>query len=313
MRGNVAEKLKPFLQQVNTAVAEAKRLNLPYQVETTRQNLENLSQFLTEKPNVNVVEDRVLQVDERSIPVRVYNPNPALALPVIIHYHGGGHMCGSLELYDPICRKLATNCEAIVIAVDYRLAPEYPYPAGIEDSELALANYQQVVDDMLTTDEVIIAGDSAGGAICSTLAMKSLKNPKLKIDKQILIYPSVDYTMSANSVEENGNGFLLEKEKVVWYFNEYFQKEDTLEIRKAASPLFGDFSAKMPKTLIFTAGCDPLRDEGISYVQKLRMVNASVEQVHLGSMIHAFMLLHDLVPEECNEVYKAISGFVKPK
>lgn len=310
MRGSVSEKLIPFLELVNTAVAEAKRLNLPYEVETTRQNLENLSQFLNVKPEVSLVDDRVLQVENREIPVRVYNPSPDKALPVMIHYHGGGHMCGSIALYDPICRQLATSCQVIVIAVDYRLAPEYPYPAGIDDCELALANYHQVIGDMIFTDEVIIAGDSAGGAICTTLARNSLANPKLKIDKQVLIYPSIDYTMSAKSVEENGNGFLLEKEKVVWYFNEYFQNADTVEVRNVASPLFGQFSAELPKTLIFSAGCDPLRDEVFQYENKLKNAGASVEHIHLEGMIHAFMLLQDLVLEDCNSVYEQIGKFI---
>lgn len=311
MRGNVSEKLTAFLAQVNIAIAEAKRLNLPYQVETTRQNLENLSQFLTERVPVSFVEDRELVSGNRKIPVRVYNPQPTELLPVVIHYHGGGHMCGSLELYDPICRKLATSCQAIVIAVDYRLAPEHPYPAGIEDCEYVLANYRQLLEGMLFNDEVIIAGDSAGGAICSTLARNSLTNLSLKIDKQILIYPSVDYTMRAQSVEENGSGFLLEKEKVVWYFNEYFQPADTLALRELASPLFGEFSPELPKTLIFSAGCDPLRDEAFQYVEKLKKANVKVEHVHLDTMIHAFMLLEDLVPEECRAVYQQIAEFVR--
>ena len=164
---------------------------------------------------------------------------------------------------------------------------------------------------MRFTDEVIIAGDSAGGAVCTTLARNSLTKPELKIDKQILIYPSVDYTLSAHSVEENGSGFLLEKNKVVWYFNEYFRNADTLEIRKGASPLLGQFSSNLPKTLIISAGCDPLRDEAFEYAKKLENVQVNVQHLHFDTMINAFMLLHDLVEEECTSAYSHIRDFIE--
>ena len=311
MRGNVSKKLKAFLEQVNIAIAEAKHMNLPYGVETTRQNLENLKQFMSEETDVSFIEDRVLELDNRKVPVRVYNPNLEKSLPVIIHYHGGGHMCGSIELYDPVCRKLSISSEAIVLAVDYRLAPEHPYPAGLEDSEFVLENYRHLINDMKVTGEVIIAGDSAGGAICASLARNSLTNQNLKIDKQVLIYPSLDYTMSSLSVEENGEGFLLEKAKVAWYFSQYFQHEDTWAVRKSASPLFGAISSALPKTLLFSAGCDPLRDESFQYVENLLNHDACVEHVHFESMIHAFMLLDDLVTDECRSVYQKIAEFVR--
>ncbi|MFD2167573.1 alpha/beta hydrolase [Thalassotalea euphylliae] len=310
MRGTVSEKLVPFLEPVNNAIAEMKRLNLPYEVDTTRENLEKLSQFMSESVAVALVEDRVLHRAENPISVRVYNPTPENSLPVILHYHGGGHMCGSIDLYDPICRRLAMQSGAIVIAVDYRLAPEHPYPAGIDDCQYALEHYQSVIEDMKSNGELIIVGDSAGGAICTTLAMNNQASDGVKIDKQVLIYPSVDYTMSCPSVLENGNGFLLEKEKVDWYFDQYFQNQPDDSIRRLASPMFGRFSQQLPQSLVFTAGCDPLRDEGRLYVQQLRDNQVSVCHHQLDDMIHAFMLLHDLVKDECDQVYVEIAKFI---
>ena len=315
MRGNVSDKLKPFLQQVNTAVAQMKEQNLSYEVGTTRQNLENLAQFHGQKCDVAFVKDRKIKITDtenvsHEISARVYNPNPEQQLPVMLHFHGGGHMCGSIELYDTISRRLAQSCQAIIITVDYRLAPEYPYPAGLNDCAWALQHYQEYIEDMQHNSKVYIIGDSAGGAICTSLAEKSLKDERLKIDKQILIYPSVDYTMTAASVEDNGHGFLLEKEKVVWYFQQYFKNYQQPEIFTKASPLYGKFSNKLPSTLIITAGCDPLRDEGEQYALSLGKVGVPVQHVKFDEMIHAYMLLNDLVSSECYKTFQLIEKFV---
>ena len=310
MRGHVSEKLKPFLQQVNVAISEAKEQQIPFDVETTRTNLDNLKQFLDQGPEITFVKDRELLVKDTSVATRIYNPCPEKALPVILHFHGGGHMCGSVDLYDSISRKVAQKCQCIVIFVDYRLAPEHPYPAGVNDCQLALENYHLVIDDMKYTDDIFIMGDSAGGAICSTLAMRSLSDPNLRIDKQILIYPSLDYTMSSRSIEENGHGFLLEKEKVHWYFQQYFQSTEQTDIFHNASPLFGAISDKLPATLVISAGCDPLRDEALHYVNLLEEAGATVEHYKFDEMIHAYMLLNNLVESECFETYQRISNFV---
>ena len=222
-------------------------------------------------------------------------------------------MCGSVELYDPISRKLAALCQVIVIAIDYRLAPEHPYPAGINDCELALKNYQQVLQDLPHNNQINIIGDSAGGAICTSLAAMSLSDPNLNIDKQILIYPSVDYTSCQSdnypSMQQNATGFLLEKAKVEWYFEQYFQT-DNQQGFKEASALFKPFNNKLPSSLIFTAGCDPLRDEGQRYAEKLQQAGVKVEHHQFNDMIHAYMLLNDLVKEECNETYQLIRNFI---
>jgi acetyl esterase/lipase len=227
---------------------------------------------------------------------------------VVIHYHGGGHMCGNIAIYDTISRKIAEVGNCVVIAVEYRLAPEFPYPAGVDDCQYALAHYQDVLSGVNFNQQLIIAGDSAGAAICTTLASKNIGNSTVNIDKQILVYPSVDYTMSSKSIEENGSGFLLEKEKMVWYFNSYFQDN---EVSKQASPLFMPMAKSMPQTLIFTAGCDPLRDESIAYAQALKEVGVKVEQHSFDGMIHAYMLLDSLVKSECEETYRLIGEFIR--
>lgn len=309
MRGIISPKLKDFIDQVNSAAITAKNEGVIFTPELVRENLNKLSVFVGEGPKLDYVQDNTLTTSSSiNIAVRIYSPDPNNALPVVIHYHGGGHMCGGIELYDAISRKIAKAGNCIVITPEYRLAPEHPYPLGLNDCKYVLEHFQEVLIDLQWDGQVIIAGDSAGGAICTTLAMDSLENSNLKIDKQILIYPSIDYTLSSNSTKTNGNGYLLETKKVNWYFDHYFQHN---EDRVKASPLCGKITNKLPKTLIFTAGCDPLRDEGIAYAGALTAAGVPVHHQHFESLIHAYMLLDSLLVEECQKTYQIMGEFIR--
>jgi acetyl esterase len=307
MRGVISEKLAPFLAQANEALAESKKQGVQFSPALVRSNLDKLAPLIGEGPALSFVQDRAVQAEERVIAVRVYSPAPEEALPVVIHYHGGGHMCGSVELYDPICRKIAAQSHCIVISVEYRLAPEHPYPAGIDDCLEVLINYQACLAGLNFSNALYIIGDSAGGAICTTLAMQSQQDKRLRIDKQILIYPSVDYTGQQPSFTENGSGFLLEQDKITWYFNQYFKASDNL---KAASPLYGEISKTLPETLVITAGCDPLRDEGLAYAKALKAVGVAVHHHQFDGLTHAYMLLDALVAEECQQTFQLIANFI---
>lgn len=309
MRGIVSPKLIDFLAVANNNIALAKQNNVQFTPSILRENLNKLGALMSDSPPVNYVADKAFTLNDRTIATRVYSPAPDKPLPVLLHFHGGGHMCGSVALYDPICRHLASIAKCVVISVEYRLAPEYPYPAGLNDCEHALIHYAQLLDDVNHQDSVTIIGDSAGGAICTSLSMKSLTDQRLKIDQQILIYPSVDYTLTSPSLDSNGSGFLLETSRIQWYFEQYFQSTDS-DIIKQASPLYGTINANLPKTLIFTAGCDPLRYEGIAYANALSTAGVEVEHHSFDGMIHAYMLLHDLVKEECITTYQHIAEFM---
>jgi len=307
MRGIISPKLSDFIAQVNVAAEEAKASGVLFTPSLVRGNLDKLEVFIGQGPELAYVKEAAFDTLTHNIPVRVYSPAPDEALPVVLHYHGGGHMCGSIELYDAISRKIAKAGHCIVIAVEYRLAPEHPYPAGIKDCQYALENYQAVLTNLTYNQKLMVAGDSAGGAICTTLVSHNINHKTVKIDKQILIYPSVDYTMSSPSIEENGSGFLLETSKVDWYFDNYFRHHES---RKEISPLFMAMDGNMPETLIFTAGCDPLRDEGIAYGKALTELGVKVEQHSFDGMIHAYMLLDSLVAKECEQTYQLIGEFI---
>jgi acetyl esterase/lipase len=307
MRGELSKQLEGFISTVNQAIADAKASGLVATPELARAKLEGLSALVNHCPDIAYIENRSIKTDDRNIPVKVYSPTPNKALPVVVYFHGGGHMCGSAELYDPMCRKISLAGHCVVINVDYCLAPEHPFPQGLNEAEYVVKHYKEVLQGVAHNNELMIAGDSAGGAICTSLTMRQVADPELNFTKQILIYPSVDYTMNLPSIVENGQGYFLEKPRIKWYFDNYFLGH---EDRKAASPLYGPVNSSSPKTLIFTAGCDPLRDEGNSYAAKLESAGVCVELHHFEQMIHAFMNVEDLVPDQCKKLFQLIGRFI---
>jgi acetyl esterase/lipase len=275
-----------------------------------REGLANLTRGLvTQIPEISWVQDDLVHGPRYAIPVRIYHPAPGSRLPVLVYCHGGGHTAGSVAVYDPICRKLALATRHIVVSVDYRRAPECPYPAGVTDTCHVAKNVWETLDNrgIDYRHRLSIAGDSAGGALCATVAHMAQHDAGVHIRRQALIYPSLDYTMNSASMEENATGYLLEKEKIVWYFDNYFQHAEN---RKAVSPLFMDFSDRLPETLVITAEYCPLRDEGVAYVQKVKSTGLHADHLHFGDMIHAFMNMENLAKEACETVYQKIGEFL---
>jgi acetyl esterase/lipase len=279
----------------------------------TREGLANLTMLLvTDRTEISLVQDDLVNAPDYAIPVRIYHPTPDASIPVLIYYHGGGHMAGSVAVYDPICRKIAHASEHIVVSVDYRLAPECPYPLGVNDAYNVVKNIWATLDgrDLKYQRHLSIAGDSAGGALCATVAHISQHDERIDIRRQVLIYPSLDYTLTSDSIEENAEGYLLVKERIKWYFDNYFQKGEN---RKSASPLYMEFTNQLPETLVITAEFCPLRNEGIAYVEKVKSTGLYVEHLHFDNMIHAFLNLENLVKDECETVYRRIGKFLNLK
>lgn len=306
----VSPELHQWLDQHNRLMAELLAKGFKATPTNAREGLAALTfGLVTERPEIAWVQDDLVTATAYTVPVRIYHPAPEAELPVLIYYHGGGHMAGSVKVYDPICRKLALAARHIVVSVDYRLAPECPYPAGLTDAYQVVKNLWATLDGRKLNYQrrLAIAGDSGGGALCATVAHLAQYDAGVDIQRQILIYPSLDYTMTSPSVAENSTGYLLQKEKIAWYFDNYFQH---CEDRKSASPLFMEFSAGLPETLVVTAEFCPLRDEGVAYAAKVKAAGPHVEHLHLDDMIHAFMNMEDLAKTACATVYRRIADFL---
>jgi acetyl esterase len=244
---------------------------------------------------VGAVQDVAVPARNRQIPVRIYTPltkSPKVEkLPILIFVHGGGWTLGSIATYDSITRTLANRIPAIVVSVDYRLAPEFPYPSGLEDVELAVEWVARNATDLGGDSAWIgIAGDS-GGANLATVAARRAKHAGLSLAFQALFYPSTDIGhIDYPSYTKFGSGFLLTK-KSVEIFRSFYAPNSKDWVNAEISPLLADKTelALLPPTLIVVAGCDPLRDEGIAYAKKLQENGIKVALREKENLPHGFL------------------------
>lgn len=286
-----------------------------YSTLSAREGLATLTREYTPAPDGEL---RVVNTDVdaggRRIPARIYQGAASVtgrkAPGVLFFIHGGGHLSGSVEIYDPVARHLALATGETVVAVDYRRAPENPYPAGLEDARAVLLQAYRLLDrqHIPYTRQLTLAGDSGGGAFSATLAAELQSTHPGLINRLVLIYPSLDYTLNWPSVKENGTGKLLDEAKVRWYFDQYFQHD---EDRRAHSPLYMPVTKAYPPVLLFSGGLDPLRDEDFAFVARLKAAGIPVRHVHFPAVVHAYLMLESLVPSEAKATYQAIGAFVR--
>lgn len=280
-------------------------------ISLARDNYEKLSRYQGGVPvSMMRTEDRFISsVNNRTIPIRIYWPTLQEA-PVLLYFHGGGWSRGSVNTHDALCRRLAKSSGNIIVSVDYGLAPENPYPNAVEDG---MSMYEWVQRNALSLGgfpgKVAIGGDSAGGnisaAICSHLADQGGVLPAF----QLLIYPSLDLTFKQKSVKLFGDGFMLTENALHYYASEYV-KHHSLK-SWGVSPLFYPKLHLLPNTIVLTAECDPIRDDGLVYAQRLLEAGVHVKQKNVSGMIHGFMQLIDTFPTQTQEAYDWLGSSIK--
>jgi acetyl esterase len=240
------------------------------------------------------VRDAWVPARNRVIPVRIYTPaDRDLACdglrPILVYYHGGGWSLGSLATYDSLCRALARGSGGLVVSVDYRLAPEYPFPAGLEDAHLALewvaCNAADFGGDVR---RLAVGGDSAGGNLATVVARRA-RQEQLPLVCQVLFYPSTDISRSDwPSYQQYGQGYWVTT-RAAETFRSFYLPDPNLWRHPDASPLLAtDMDLRLlPPTLLMTAGCDPLRDEGRAYADRLAALGVPVTARLEPELIHA--------------------------
>jgi len=230
-----------------------------------------------------------LLVSPEGVALRAYRPTGTARdrLPALVFFHGGGWSIGDLDTHDVLCRQLANGARCAVFSVEYRLAPEAPFPAAVEDC-LAATDFVLQQKDFLTIDasRVAVGGDSAGGNLAAVVAI-SLKE---KIAFQLLIYPATDQRLGSASLARNGEGYLLTR-RLMEMFRGYYlpRREDLVDWR--ASPLLAKSLAGLPPAFLLTAGFDPLLDEGRAYVERLAREGNEVAYREYPDMIHGFIVM----------------------
>lgn len=264
--------------------------------------------------NKHDYEDVFVSLKDRKIRCRLFEPiNDSNNLKVIIFIHGGGWVTGCLESYTKTCIELAKNTNRLVIAIDYRLAPEYPYPLGFDDCYDVINLIMNNLGELgLKSEDVCLMGDSAGGNLVAAISLKSRATKDFKIKKQILLYPALqsDYSINTKykSVIENGKDYLLTQKQLQEYMELYVGESKDLN-SPYISPLNAKFPFFQPKTLIITADKDPLRDEGRSYAKKLKLFFNKVSYYNLEGAMHGF-LSRSLEKNHKEKAYKEIIKFL---
>ena len=244
-----------------------------------------------EPPPVGQVTDRMLEVSDRRIPARVYRPTgrDGVKLPVYVHFHGGGWVFGDLDSHDIPCRYLCMQSDALVISVDYRLAPEHPYPAALDDAWESL-RWVAANGDALDADtsRLAVGGDSAGGTLAATVCRRARDEDGPDIRFQVLIYPVTDMTLSLPSMTELAEGYNLTRATMEW-FRDLYLPDDESRTDPDASPLFAKDLSGLPPALVIAAGFDPLRDDAKAYADALTAAGVATEHICYGGMIHGFL------------------------
>lgn len=262
-------------------------------------------------PVAQILDDTIDGGKEYDVPVRIFHPDPEKELPVMIYFHGGGGLAGSVTVYDPILRNLAVKTGHIVVAPEYSLAPERPYPMAEIDARTVYYGTFPLLEKrgVKHNGTLCFGGDSFGGALTAALARDIQHDEKPFLSGMFLIYPGLDFTMSFPSIQEeiNGKGYLLEISNLEWYYNQYFVHGEN---RYDASPIFNEMTSRMPRALIITAEFCPLRDEGKAYADRLSEIGVETEYLNIENMPHTFMNMEDLAKEECQRVYAAIHDFL---
>lgn len=263
-----------------------------------------------ELPAIHSSEDLVIREADREVRVRLYRPDDRTPAPLILFFHGGGWVLCDLDSHDFLCRDLAHASGCAIVAVDYRLAPEVPFPGALEDCYLALQYFaSHAKDHGLDAGRIAVCGDSAGGNLAAAVALTSRDRGGPALRHQALLCPVIDSACDSASMIANGMGFMLSREIMMWFWNCYLAKPADAS-NPLASPAQAKNLANLPPTSIATAEFDPLRDEGRDYFQRLTLARSEVSYTCHPGMIHLFYGLGAVIPY-ARTAFEQIGGEIR--
>ena len=269
--------------------------------------LSELAELAGPAPEMQRVEDHTIDGPDARAILRILVPveNP---IGVLVYYHGGGWVLGSIDEYDTVARKLAERTSCAVVLVEYRLAPEHRYPAAVDDSYAALEWIGQNIKYIAAREvPLIVAGDSAGGNLAAVMAIRARDRNGPSIALQVLIYPVTDFNFDRPSYVDPENQLLLTRDGVIWFWDHYVP-DPSRRAEPDASPLQTENLIGLPPAVILTAEHDVLRDEGEAYAARLQEANVKADLQRYASQMHGFFTLLMLPGSELGfqQVVKAV-------
>jgi len=276
--------------------------------------LVKISSWRIKKPHLYRIWEHEVPCGDHKVPVRIFTPSEDTGHQVLLFFHGGGWVTGDIDSYDGICSDMAALTGRVVVSVDYQLAPEHPFPAGVEDC-YAVAREIFLNDSLLGTkpEEIVLIGDSAGGNLAAAVSLMARDRGEFLPTRQILIYPAVgnDYSGASPfpSVRENGSGYLLTTRRIRDYMALYRTSETDLDNPYFAPLTARDFS-RQPDTLIITAEYCPLRDEAEFYALQLRAAGNRAEIVRMPDALHGYFSL-PVSFKLVKQTYEVINRFLR--
>jgi len=262
-------------------------------------------EIMTAPSAVQLHEIRDLDAD--GVPARLYRPNDRKDLGLLVYYHGGGWVCGSINTHDDVCRKLAQSMGHAVLSVDYRLAPEFAFPEPLNDCIVALRwAYSHASELGIDASRIAVGGDSAGGNLAAAVA--NLQPVPLKF--QMLIYPVTDATRSSQSYQDNATGYRLTANGMKWFCDHYLSGSIGSPTDPRVSPLFADAVtlASAPPAIVITAEYDPLRDEGEQYAHRLLEAGVACSLTRYYGQIHGFFSMSHFVDDGAAAITQAATA-----
>ena len=256
-------------------------------------------------PQVAKVEDRDVPGPAGGVPVRIYTPEGSGPFPILVWYHGGGWVVGSRDSVDGTCRRMCVGTGAVVVSVDYRLAPEHKFPAAADDCYAATvwaANNAASLNADAT--RLAVGGESAGGNLAAVVPLMARDRGGPAIVHQVMVYPVTERNFSTESYSSNADGYGLTHLGMAWYWDHYMAQESDAENPYAAPMKATDLSG-LPPALVITAEYDPLRDEGEAYAARLQAAGVPTVCTRYDGQIHLFYALPDLIDDGAKAVAQA--------
>ena len=307
MDPTAADEPHPDVQDVLAEIEEFDVLPLnQYGAEGAREVYSELQPDV-DGPDVSEVEDRTVPGYDGGpeVPVRIYRPKGEGPFPTVVFYHGGGFVIGDLESHDITCRYLANETDSVVVAVDYRLAPEHPFPAAVEDC-YAATTWAASAEELDGDGNLAVMGDSAGGNLAAAVSLMARDLDGPDIDRQVLVYPATSRSDDWPSMTQFGEGYFLQAEDMDWFHDSYVPNE-VHEANPYANPLEAADLSGLPPATVITAGFDPLRDQGAAYAEALAEAGVGVEYRNYEEMIHGFFTMLEGMAE-LDDAHAALGG-----